>query len=79
MRPNINLKDDMNWLEQRAERQNEAFNAWFDSKRNRSITVLELGAGPVQPLSREIGEDLLKTDTYRTALVRVNPIRERSS
>jgi hypothetical protein len=52
---------------------------WFDPRRHRSITVLELGAGPVQPLAREIGEDLLKTDTYRTALVRVNPVRERAS
>ena len=33
----------------------------------------------MQPLAREIGEDLLKTDSYRTALVRVNPLRERSS
>jgi hypothetical protein len=40
---------------------------------------LEIGAGPVQPLAREIGEDLLKTDSYRTALVRINPVRERGS
>jgi hypothetical protein len=40
---------------------------------------LEIGAGPVQPLAREIGDDLLKTDSYRTALVRINPVRERGS
>ena len=33
----------------------------------------------MQPLAREIGEDILKTDSHRAALVRVNPIRERRS
>ncbi len=47
MRPNVNLKEDMNWIEDRAQAQNEAFMKWFEPRRKRSITVLEIGAGPV--------------------------------
>jgi hypothetical protein len=45
----------------------------------RSVTVIEVGAGPVQPLAREFGEMFLKNDKYRCALIRINPIKERSS
>ena len=45
----------------------------------RSITVLEIGAGPSQPISRSLGENLLKNDKYRCSLIRINPIRERKS
>jgi len=45
----------------------------------RSITVLEIGAGPSQPLAREFGESLLFNDKYRTALIRINPVKERKS
>jgi hypothetical protein len=43
------------------------------------MTVLEIGAGPVQPLAREIGESFLKNDKYRCALIRINPVKERRS
>ena len=45
----------------------------------RSVTVLEIGAGPVQPLARSLGETFLKNDKYRCALIRLNPVKERSS
>jgi hypothetical protein len=48
-------------------------------RENRSMTVLEIGAGPVQPLARHVGETFLKNDKYRCALIRINPIRERRS
>lgn len=79
VRPNINLKMDMDWLETRTTRQSEAFQAWFEPRRTRSMTVLEIGAGPVQPLARAIGEDLVKTDKFRCALVRINIVKERKS
>ena len=41
------------------------------------MTVLEIGAGPVQPLARNLGETMLKNDKYRCALIRINPVRER--
>ena len=45
----------------------------------KSITVIEIGASPVQPLSRRLGENFLKNDRYRCALIRINPIKERDS
>lgn len=41
------------------------------------MTVLEIGAGPVQPLARTIGEEFLKNDKIRSALIRINPRIER--
>ena len=79
VRPNVNLRNDMDWLETEAQRQNENFEKWFTPRDKRSLTVLEIGAGPVQPLSRSIGESLLKDDKYRTALIRINPVSERDS
>lgn len=43
------------------------------------MTILEVGAGPVQPLAREVGEIFLKNDKVRCALIRINPIKERRS
>ena len=37
------------------------------------MTVLEVGAGIVQPLARELGEERFLDDSVRTALIRVNP------
>jgi len=51
----------------------------MEQRQNKSITVLEIGAGPVQPLARAVGEDLLKNDKTRCALIRINPIKERRS
>lgn len=44
-----------------------------------SVTVLEIGAGPVQPLARELAELFLQNDKYRCCLIRINPVRERRS
>jgi len=41
--------------------------------------VLEIGAGPVQPLARTFAETFLKNDKYRCALIRINPVKERLS
>jgi hypothetical protein len=36
------------------------------------MTILEIGAGTCQPLARDIAEDILKFDKFRTCLVRIN-------
>ena len=33
----------------------------------------------MQPIAREISDNFLKSDKYRCALIRINPVRERSS
>ena len=47
VRPNVNLRDDLDWLEDRAASQNENFMRWFEPRITRSMTILEIGAGPV--------------------------------
>lgn len=79
VRPNINLKNDLDWDERIAQKQSEAFSKWVEPRMKRSMTVLEIGAGPVQPLARSVGEDFLLNDKYRCALLRLNPVKERVS
>lgn len=56
-------------------------NAYFQSPQilKRSVTILEIGAGTAQPLSRRLGETFLKNDKYRCAMIRINPVKERDS
>jgi len=81
MRPNFSMRDDFDWLESKVEAQNERMNEFFAKPEvnKHSITVLEIGAGPAQPLAREFAELFLKNDKYRCALIRINPVKERSS
>lgn len=81
VRPNINLRSDLGWLEDDTADQLRRLDKFFKSKDvyKRSMTVLEIGAGPVQPLARHMGEKLFKNDKYRCALIRINPVKERDS
>jgi len=79
VRPNVNLKNDIQWIEDRAQLQDKNFAKWFQPLKFRSLTILEIGCGPSQPIARSIADDLLKSDKYRCALVRINPVRERTS
>ena len=79
LRPNINLKEDIGWIDTRAVKEDEEFKKWFEPNRLRSLTILEIGCGPVQPIGRQIADNLLKSDKYRCAVVRINPVKERSS
>jgi hypothetical protein len=40
--------------------------------------VLEIGAGPVQPLAREYARMFLLNEKYRCCVIRINPVKERS-
>ena len=79
VRPNINMRNDMHWLEAIATKQNDYYIQWLEPVFKRSLTVIEIGAGPVQPIAREFAEGNLKNDKYRCALIRINPIKERRS
>ena len=77
LRPNIHLRHDMDWIEDKAISQMKKLDAWVEKNKGRSMTVIEVGAGPVQPLARDFGQQFLLNDKYRCATVRINPIRER--
>lgn len=64
-RPNILMFDDLAWVDVRAEKQHERFNAWL--QKVAAPVVIELGAGVDLPSIRWIGE--------RTGwpLIRINP------
>ena len=73
------MRNDIDFLESRIDKQVENFCNWLEKNSKRSITVLEIGAGPSQPISRTVGENLLQNEKFRASLIRINPIRERKS
>lgn len=75
------MRDDFEWIEDKANAQNERMQAYFEREdiNKRSLTVIEIGAGPVQPIAREFAELFLKNDRYRCCLIRINPVKERAS
>lgn len=75
------MRDDFEWIEDKANAQNERMQAIFEREdtNKRSLTVIEIGAGPVQPIAREFAELFLKNDRYRCCLIRINPVKERAS
>lgn len=81
LRPNINMRDDLDWMEDKVSKQHERMYQFLQRPdiNKHSVTILEIGAGPVQPLARSFGETFLKNDKYRCALIRINPVKERLS
>lgn len=41
------------------------------------MTILEIGAGPSQPLARELGRSRYLNDKYKATLISLNPVKER--
>eukprot|EP00347_Sterkiella_histriomuscorum_P000419 403375937 len=79
IRPNIIMKNDVNVIETKQEKQNQVYQEFIQRNDKRSITVLEIGAGPSNPKVRRAAEQHLFNDKYRCALIRINPIKERMS
>lgn len=79
LRPNIQMQHDLEWVERMTQQQADNFAQFIDQNKKRSKTIIEIGAGPSTPISREVAEMFLKNDKYRAALVRINPVRERMS
>ena len=75
------MRDDLDWIEGDVSRQADRLEDYFASPEinKRSITVLEIGAGPAQPMAKILAEAFLKNDKYRCALIRINPVKERNS
>lgn len=81
MRPNINMRDDLDWMEGESAKEMKRMQEYFESPaiHKRSITVIEIGAGPAQPLARKLADMFLNNDKYRCAVIRINPVLERLS
>ena len=45
----------------------------------KNMVILEIGAGPVQPLAREMAKLRFLNDKYKSTLIRINPIKERTA
>ena len=75
------LKEDLEFVEAALSPQQKRMDLHFQNPQiyKHSITILEIGAGPVQPLARELAELFLQNDKYRCCLIRINPVRERRS
>jgi hypothetical protein len=56
----------------------EAFELFIKNNKRKSMTILEIGCGPVQPLARELARTKFLNDKYRVDLISINPLKERS-
>lgn len=66
-RPNVLMFDDGEWNWERTRRQELRYHSWLDSLGDRSLLVIELGAGTGVPAVREvcegIGDQLIRINT----------------
>lgn len=53
------------------------FNDFIKKNKRRSMAIIEIGAGPVQPMARELGRTRFLNDKYKGTLISINPIKER--
>ena len=72
-RPNILMFGDGGWLSTRTMQQEDAFEQWRAGVRNKSLVVIECGAGTAIPTIRYISESMVAKK--RGILIRIN-IRE---
>jgi len=69
--PNILMFDDYSWLQDRTNKQKQAFDRFLKNNSDRSIAVIELGAGKAIPTIRMISERIGREKN--AAVIRINP------
>ena len=47
------------------------------TNKRKKFVILEIGAGPAQPLAREMANMRYLNDKYKCTLIRINPMKER--
>ncbi|MFY0673848.1 MAG: hypothetical protein JXQ87_10600 [Bacteroidia bacterium] len=74
-RPNIRLFEDWYWLSVRSKDQEKVYSKFLKlvKSENRSVAVIEIGAGTKLPYLRQIGERLAKNGW---PIIRINPVDE---
>jgi NAD-dependent SIR2 family protein deacetylase len=70
-RPNILMFGDWSWISDRTERQERRFDEFVAGCRERTIVVIELGAGTAIPTIRHISEQLGSRNG--ATIIRINP------
>jgi len=70
-RPNILMFGDWSWISDRTERQERRFDEFVAGCRERTIVVIELGAGTAIPTIRHISEELGRR--LGATIIRINP------
>lgn len=78
IRPNIQLRNDLDFVEEPNNTDIRRFEEFLRNNKRKQFVVLEIGAGPVQPIAREMAKLKLLNDKYKTTLIRINPIKERN-
>ena len=71
-RPNILMFGDREFLNERADEQNQRFHNWRFQNKDKKIAIIEIGAGSAIPTIRNFGDKLSSFDK-NTTLIRINP------
>lgn len=72
-RPNVLMFGDWGWLGDRTEDQQNRFARWLEENSDRSIVIIECGAGTGVPTVRMTSESIVRR--YNASLIRIN-VRE---
>ena len=70
-RPNILMFGDWSWISDRTARQERCFDEFAARQRDRSVVVIEMGAGTAIPTIRHISEELGRRNG--ATVIRINP------
>ena len=71
-RPNILMFGDWDWIPSRSNDQEEKFQLWKKSVRNKRIIIIEIGAGTAIPSVRMLSEHMSSINEF-SRLIRINP------
>lgn len=73
-RPNVLMFNDMSWVSDREDLQEQRLQAWLSQVRGNCIAVVEIGSSMFVPTVRNVGEGIVRTSRHQeSALIRINP------
>ena len=72
-RPNILMFSDFQWNSFRGDKQNQNFRDWIKENENKSLVIIEIGAGLAVPTVRMNCESLFQSWKGKASFIRINP------
>ena len=72
-RPNILMFSDFQWNSCRVDEQNQNFRNWIKENENKSLVIVEIGAGLAVPTVRMTCESLFQSWRGEASFIRINP------
>ena len=72
-RPNILMFSDFQWNSFRVDEQNQNFRNWIKENENKSLVIVEIGAGLAVPTVRMTCESLFQSWSGEASFIRINP------